>query len=120
MAPVLILLRPSSEVTDDLSKLAPYLFQGWGLIELPLRVAFSPTHWHARRPISPGEGLLFPSLHDHTFSPNGVVGLSFTARIGRHRSSIFFSLEGGLEGLPLRVSNEGLPRPRVARAQETI
>ena len=27
-------------------------------------------------------------------------------------------LEGGLAGLPLRVSNEGLPRPRVARAQE--
>ena len=35
---------------------------------------------------------------------------------------LFFglSLEGGLEGLPLRVSNEGLPRPRVARAQEAI
>ncbi len=28
--------------------------------------------------------------------------------------------KGGLIGLPLRVSNEGLPRPRVARAQETI
>jgi len=36
-----------------------------------------------------------------------------------HSSSIF-SLEGGLDGLPLRVSNEGLPRPRVARAQEII
>jgi hypothetical protein len=31
-----------------------------------------------------------------------------------------FSLGGGLEGLPLHVSNEGLLRPRVARAQETI
>jgi hypothetical protein len=31
-----------------------------------------------------------------------------------------FYLEGGLDGLPLRVSNEGLPRPRVARAQETV
>ncbi len=30
------------------------------------------------------------------------------------------SLEGGLDGLPLRVSNEGLPRPHVARAQETV
>ena len=30
-----------------------------------------------------------------------------------------FSLEGGLDGLPLRVSNEGLLRPRVARAQGT-
>ena len=36
-----------------------------------------------------------------------------------HRTSTC-SLEGGLDGLPLRVSNEGLPRPRVARAQETI
>src|SRR4029077_6964488 len=27
--------------------------------------------------------------------------------------------KGGLNGRPLRVSNEGLPRPRVARAQET-
>ena len=36
-----------------------------------------------------------------------------------HRSSTF-PLEGGLGGLPLRVSNEGLPRPRVARAQETL
>jgi len=36
-----------------------------------------------RRAISPGEGLLFPSLHHHTFSPKGAAGLSFTARIGR-------------------------------------
>jgi hypothetical protein len=31
-----------------------------------------------------------------------------------------FPLEGGLDGLPLRLSNEGLLRPRVARAQETV
>jgi hypothetical protein len=31
----------------------------------------------------------------------------------------FLSSEGGLIGLPLRASNEGLLRPRVARAQET-
>jgi hypothetical protein len=39
----------------------------------------------ARRdvPLSQGEGLLFPSLHHHTFSLKGVAGLSFTARIGR-------------------------------------
>ena len=30
------------------------------------------------------------------------------------------SLEGRLDGLPLRVSNEGLPTPRVARAKETV
>jgi len=38
MTPLLILLRPLSEVTDDLSKLARYL-QGWGLIDLPLRAS---------------------------------------------------------------------------------
>jgi hypothetical protein len=31
-----------------------------------------------------------------------------------------FSLEGGLDGLPLRVPNEGSLRPRVARTRETI
>ena len=31
-----------------------------------------------------------------------------------------YFLEDGLDGLPLRVSNEGLLRPRVARAQETV
>jgi len=31
----------------------------------------------------------------------------------------FTFLAGGPIGLPLRASNEGLPRPRVARAQET-
>ena len=39
----------------------------------------------------------------------GVVSL---ASVERHRSPIF-SLEGGLDGFPLRVSNEGLLRPRV-------
>ena len=33
--------------------------------------------------MSPGEGFLFPSLHHQAFSPKGVAGLSFTARIGR-------------------------------------
>jgi hypothetical protein len=31
-----------------------------------------------------------------------------------------FPFEGGLDGFPVRVSNEGLLRPRVARAQETV
>ncbi len=31
----------------------------------------------------------------------------------------YLSPEGGLFGLQLRASNEGLPRPRVARARET-
>jgi hypothetical protein len=54
--------------------------------------------------------------------------MPFTARIERPSSFsmilpsllVLFSRKGGLIGLPLRVSNEGLPRPRVARAQETI
>ena len=54
--------------------------------------------------------------------------LPFTARIGRaHRSIMLhpsslaftFSKKGGPIGLPLRASNEGLLRSRVARAQET-
>jgi len=43
----------------------------------------------------------------------------YCAHRAMHRSSNF-SLEGGLDGLPLRVSNEGLPSAHVARAQETI
>jgi len=37
-----------------------------------------------------------------------------------NRHAIIITLEGGLDGLPLRVSSEGLLRPRVARAQEII
>ena len=33
-------------------------------------------------------------------------------------SPLVFSQEWGLVDFPLRASNEGLPRPRVARAQE--
>ena len=45
----------------------------------------------------------------------GWARLSFSTLI--ERPPVFYlSLEGGLDGLPLRVSNEGLLRPRVARA----
>jgi hypothetical protein len=50
--------------------------------------------------------------------------LPFIARIGRYVCSLqacLFSLKGwGLTDLPLRASNEGSPRPRVARAQKII
>ena len=50
--------------------------------------------------------------------------LLFTARIERYTCSLqarLFSLWGwGLIDLPLRASNEGSPRPRVARAQKII
>jgi hypothetical protein len=42
---MLVYVRPSNEVADDPSKLARSFFlQGWGLIDLPLRAAFSPAH----------------------------------------------------------------------------
>jgi hypothetical protein len=50
--------------------------------------------------------------------------LPFTARIGRYTCSFqacLFPLQGwGLIDLPLRASNEGSLRPRVARAQKII
>ena len=60
-------------------------------------------------------------------APPGRAGL-FTARIGRAQpynrallpSSLVISQGWGLNDLPLRASNEGLLRPRVARAQEII
>jgi hypothetical protein len=60
---------------------------------------------------------VFPSLE-------GVARLPSTARIERYTCSLnarSFSLRGwGLIDLPLRASNEGSPRPRVARAQKII
>ena len=64
--------RRSPVLLHDPSKLARHLFKGWGLSDLPLR--------------APNEGLLPPYLQHHTFSPKGVAGLSFTARIGRAHS----------------------------------
>jgi hypothetical protein len=67
------------------------------------------------RASSPGEGLLLPYLHHHTFSPKGVAGLSFTARIGRapfHRARSASKKDG------LAAPYPTLLRPRVARAQE--
>ena len=86
---------------------------------LPLRATFSsaqPTGT-SRRASSPGEGLPIPSLHHHTFSPKGVAGLSFTARIGRaqfHRARSASRKDG------LAAPYPTLLRPRVARAQEII
>jgi hypothetical protein len=68
------------------------------------------------RAMSPGEGLLFPSLHHHTSSPKGVAGLSFTARIeGRHsgRAASASKRDG------LAAPYPTLLRPRIARALET-
>jgi hypothetical protein len=64
----------------------------------------------------PSETLLLPLT---PYLKGVAEAVLYCAHQAMHRSSIF-SIEGGLDGLPLRVSNEGLPRPRVARAQETI
>ena len=45
-------------------------------------------------------------------------GLWYMHVFRAHRTSTIFPIEGGLDGLSLRVSNEGLQRPRVARAQK--
>jgi hypothetical protein len=61
---------------------------------------------------------------DSPTAPERVGRLFFTARIERCSRSLqacSFSLQGwGLIDLPLRASNEGSPRPRVARAQKII
>ena len=49
-----------------------------------------------------------------------ITGAALPLPFPCFRACSSFSLEGGLFGLPLRASNEGLLRPRVARAQETI
>ena len=82
IAPVLAPLRPSNEVIDDPSKLASLLVREGGLLDLPLRAAFSPAHPLARRdvplararafqfflPLFRGSGQGCPQLRA-TFSP---------------------------------------------------
>ena len=58
-------------------------------------------------------------VRDERDGPNGE-GLDSLLRTSNDHRSTIFSLEGGLDGFPLRVSNEGLRRPRVARAQKII
>ena len=54
------------------------VFQGWGLIDLPLRAnSHPPTHWHAETCHEPRRG---PSDFPH-FGLGGAARLSFTARI---------------------------------------
>ena len=95
-----------------------------GLFGLPLRASNEhipivrvPRAQETNRP--PSHSSSFPH-----FALRGAAGLSFTARIGRYVCSLqacLFSLKGwGLTDLPLRASNEGLLRPRVARAQKII
>src|SRR6185436_392449 len=101
------------------------LFTEGGLFGLPQRasnehllsVRVARAKEANRPPIPP---LHFPPLR----SQGEWLRLPFTARIERHKCSLkarSLSLQGwGLIDLPLRASNEGSPRPRVARAQKII
>ena len=90
-----------------------FSLQGWGLIDLPLRASFSPSHPLARRdvPLARARGVRDRALHEHR-RPSSLPSAHTPSALPR------FSQEGGLFGLPLRASNEGLLRPRVARAKE--
>jgi hypothetical protein len=48
----------------------------------------------------------------------GTIRTGLLLSVPSFPASFSYSREGGLFGLPLRVSNEGLLRPRVARARE--
>jgi len=88
---------------------------------LPTARNIPPTQPSARQDaLYPGRG---PS--NFLYLPLGEwPRLPSTARIERHKCSLqarSLSLQGwGLIDLPLRASNEGLRRPRVARAQKII
>jgi len=61
---------------------------------------------------------LYCARHSHPPNPERAETRSCPRQAHSDRARSTFYLEGGLDGLPLRASNEGLLRPRVARAQE--
>ncbi len=88
---------------------------------------------HSRRMLKKGDLLTRPTLarQDAPFPQQGPSNsrylslgegprLPFTMRIELYTALLSSPFGGGLDGLLLRVSNEGLRRPRVARARETI
>mgnify|MGYP007082005540 CR=1 FL=1 len=103
--------------------------QGWGLIDLPLRAAFSPSHPLACRdvPLARARGVRDCALREHRRSSGSIPSyLRSASKKGTWPllipvfllSPTSPSQEGGVFGLPLRASNEHLPSVRVARAQE--
>ena len=63
----------------------------------------------------------YPFIRSRLFSPLNLARRDSTggADLGALHLSFRLLLKGGPIGLQLRASNEGLPRPRVARAKET-
>jgi len=111
---------------------------GGGLAESPTARNFltRPPTGTPRRAISPSEGLpilyalckgvakaaLYCAYRATTVSSWGLCEQKGHLAVPSFHHSLSFispSQQGGLFGLPLRASNEGLLRPRVARAQET-
>jgi len=74
-------MRASNEFTDDPSKLARYLFKGWGLIDLPLRATFSPARPLARRDVPLARARAFQS------TSSLVKGVAKAALYCAHRTS---------------------------------
>jgi hypothetical protein len=113
---------------------SPSLLEG-GLFGLPLRATFSPACPQARRdvPLARARAFRFSSLcpkgssqivrasreHILIVRPRRARRIAWRLPIPPFRACSPSLLEGGLFGLLLRASNEGLRRPRVARAQET-
>ena len=88
------------------------LSQGWGLIDLPLRAS---NEGSPRPRVARAQKII--SLHPLLCS----ASKKGTWPLLPHPSKLASTphRRGGPIGLPLRASNEGLLRPRVARAKET-
>ena len=124
--PVVPLVRTIEVLVCRNSFSASFSSREGGLFGLPLRA--SNKHLLSVRVARAQEPQQAPTFHPSSNPPHHPLGewprLPFTARIGRYVCSLqayLFSLQGwGLTDLPLRASNEGSPRPRVARAQKII
>ena len=107
--------RGGSESTETMpavspspSKLARFSLQGWGLIDLPLRVTFSPTQPRARRDVLLSQARASDSLY---LSSREWPRLPSTARIERAQS--YRARSASKEGawpLPIPSSAELIPR----------
>ena len=94
---------------DVLSKLACYIFKGWGLIDLPLRAAFSPAHPLARRDVPLTRARAFQ------FDKPQFKGVAKAALYCAHRTSTFLSCafceQEGQSGHSLSPPLRELPHP---------
>jgi len=105
-----LLTRPTPSRQD-----APFRGQGrWGLIDLPLRAAFSPSHPLARRDVPLAQARAFHSSL-HLFQGSGQ-GRPLLRASNEHRFTVRVLRARRAPGCSLPI----LLRPRVARAQKII